>query len=64
MRIILNNEIKEHSIMNNIGQYCSERWFALLSEGNVSGLLIETEWIIKLLHWQQKCNMTKILSVL
>jgi hypothetical protein len=62
MRIILNNEIKEHSIMDNIGQYCSEKWFALLSEGNVSGLLIEH--IIKLLYWKQKYNMTKILSVL
>lgn len=34
--------------MDNTGQYCSEIWFALLSEGNVSGLLIEC--IIKLLH--------------
>ena len=56
MRIILNSEIKEHSIMDNIGQYCSEKWFALLSEGNVSGLLIER--VIKLLYWKQKYNMT------
>lgn len=63
MRIILNNEIKEHSIMDNTGQYWSEKWFALLKERNVSGLLIEIE-CIKPLHWGEKYNGTKILWVL